>query len=51
VPFEVDLMKAAGFIPACLPLGPLRCDVACIALLAVAAASFSPLALRATPRQ
>ncbi len=33
VPFELDLMRATGFLPVALPFGALRTDVACIALL------------------
>jgi len=36
VPFELELLKAAGFTPVTLPFGTLRTDVACIALLSAA---------------
>ncbi len=35
VPFELELMREAGFSPVSLPFGTLRTDVACIALIAV----------------
>lgn len=34
VPFELELMQTAGFRAVSLPFGPLRTDVACIALIA-----------------
>ncbi len=36
VPFELELMQAAGFRRVALPFGALRSDVACIACIAVA---------------
>lgn len=36
VPFELELLKAAGFTAVALPYGTLRTDVACIALLTAA---------------
>jgi 16S rRNA U1498 N3-methylase RsmE len=38
VPFELELMQAAGFHTVALPFGALRSDVACIACIAVAMA-------------
>ena len=38
VPFELELLQAAGFSSVALPFGTLRSDIACIALLAAAGA-------------
>jgi RsmE family RNA methyltransferase len=38
VPFELELMRNAGFRTVSLPFGALRADVACISLIAVAGA-------------